>query len=408
MKTNNRLVTGTRSALIVVLSSSALLHAAEDRHVIADAVGGGKVSLNIRARYEGVDQTGVQGAEALTVRTRLGITTAAVESISVSLEAENVAALDGDKYNQAGLNPEGAGRAVVADPEGTEINQAWIAYTSDDGPEFRFGRQRLVLDNARFVGDVGWRQNMQTFDAAMLQGTPADHLNVTYAYLDRINRIFGSDHAQGRWNSDSHLLHGTYDGFANFKVSGYAYLLDFDSAAANSCDTFGISAVGSAALDMLKITYRAEYARQSDAGANPVGYSTDYLSGEVGLGAAAGTLALGYEILGTDNGVGFKTPLATLHAFNGWADMFLATPGDGLRDLYWKGTAKLPAGFNLLGFYHRFESDLGADLGSELDLQLARKFNQYCSGVLKFATFNSDTTSRPDVDKIWLQVEFSY
>src|SRR5690606_19462585 len=125
------------------------------------------------------------------------------------VEAENIAAIDGDRYSQAGLNPGGAGRAVVADPEGTEINQAWLAYASDQITT-TFGRQRLVLDNARFVGDVGWRQNAQTFDAITLTSQAIEKVNLTYSYLHRINRVFSDRHAQGNWQSDSHVLHAGY------------------------------------------------------------------------------------------------------------------------------------------------------------------------------------------------------
>ena len=45
-------------------------------------------------------------------------------------------------------------------------------------------------------------------------------------------------------------------------------------------------------------------------------------------------LNAGYEVLGADNGVGFATPLATGHKFQGWADKFLTTPGDGIEDVY--------------------------------------------------------------------------
>ena len=40
-----------------------------------------------------------------------------------------------------------------------------------------------------------------------------------------------------------------------------------------------------------------------------------------------------------------QTPLATLHAFNGWADMFLTTPANGLQDLYFRASYTLPMDF---------------------------------------------------------------
>lgn len=375
---------------------------------IGEAFAKGKVSLNVRARYEGVEQTGLRDADAATVRTRLGFTTSALNGFKAMIEAENIAALDPNNYSQAGLNSGGAGRAVVADPVGTEINQAWLAYGSGK-TGVTAGRQRLVLDNTRFVGDVGWRQNAQTFDAVTVTDKTFAQVSLTYAYLYRINRVFSDRHAQGNWDSDSHVLNASYAGLPIGTLTGYAYLLDFDNAAANSSATVGASLAGTPKLtDDLKLSYRIEYATQSDYGSSPLSYTADYYTGELGLVAKPGSVALGYEVLGTDHNVGFKTPLATLHAFNGWADVFLATPAGGLRDTYVKAGATLPGGLALLGFYHRFETDTGIDLGDEWNLQLTRKFGKYFTGLVKYADFSRDSLSVPDVRKIWIQVEFNY
>jgi hypothetical protein len=367
------------------------------------------LSLNVRLRYEDVEQTGLRDAEALTVRTRLGVSPAPFHGWTALLEGENIAALDADRYSQAGLNPGGTGRAVVADPTGSEINQAWVAFTGGRTTA-TLGRQRLVLDNARFVGDVGWRQNMQTFDGVVVQDKSLDQTTVTYAYLDRINRVFGDRHSQGYWRSDSHLLNASYTGLPGGTLTGYAYLLDFrPAAAANSCATYGASFAGAAKLPSgLKLAYRLEAAHQTDYGSSPLDYSANYFLLETGLAAAPGGLTAGYEVLGSGHGTGFKTPLATLHAFNGWADLFLATPAAGLRDTYVKAAANLPAAVSLLAFEHWYETDTTrARLGSEFNLQLSRKFGQTVTGLVKYASFRRDSPLFPNVQKIWAQVEFA-
>jgi hypothetical protein len=58
-------------------------------------------------------------------------------------------------------------RDVVADPEGTEVNQVWVGYEKYD-TNVKFGRQTFTLDNHRFIGNVIWRQNEQTYDAVSL------------------------------------------------------------------------------------------------------------------------------------------------------------------------------------------------------------------------------------------------
>jgi len=374
-----------------------------------DAFDGGKVSLNLRLRYEDVQQTGLLDGDALTLRTRLGFTTAPWQGWTAMLEAVNIAAADGDSYSQAGINPGGVGRAVVADPVMTEINQAWLAFTT--GPTTAtLGRQRLVLDNARFVGDVGWRQNMQTFDAFVVQDKSLEKTTFTYAYLQQINRVFGPDHPQGKWASDSHLLNASYAGLPGGVLTGYAYLLDFSNSPANSCATYGVSFAGTTKLTAdLSFTYRAEAATQSDYGASPLSYRTPYTLLEAGLALKSASLTLGDEVLGSDHNVGFKTPLATLHAFNGWADLFLTTPTAGLHDTYAKGTASLPGACSLLVFYHQFDTDVGGiDLGHESDVQLSRKFGQAVTALVKFADFRRHSPAYPNVQKIWAQVEYAY
>lgn len=373
---------------------------------LAHAVANGKVSLQVRARSESVEQTGLRDAGALTLRARLGFTTAPVNGLKALLEIEHISALDGDRYSQAGLNPGGAGRAVVADPEDTEINQAALSF-APQATTFTLGRQRLVLDNARFVGDVGWRQNQQTFDAVTVQDKSWAGTTLTYAWLQQINRVFGADHPQGRWDSASHVFHANHTGFAAGTLTGYAYLLDFDNAPANSSATYGASLTGSRAIDTGKISWRAEFATQTDHGNAPSDYRADYHALEAGFARDGVGLTLGQERLGSDRGIGFKTPLATLHAFNGWADLFLATPAAGLRDRYAKLSAKIPGGFNLLLAHHRFAAAGGGSYGREWDVQLSRKLNAHFTGLVKLADFDPATATLPAVRKLWLQIEYS-
>lgn len=393
--------------LSAVLASVASAGTAPE--TLADALAQGQASLNIRVRYEGAAQTGLRDAGALTVRSRLGFTTAPVRGWRAQLELENIVSPDGDRYSQAGLNPRGTGRAVVADPTGSEVNRAWVAW-SGERTTVTAGRQRLVLDQARFVGDVGWRQNMQTFDGITLVSQPGDHLAVNYGYLTRVNRVFGDRHPQGNWASDSHVLHASYTGCKAGTLTGYAYRLDFDHAAAQSTATYGVSLAGEKPVSAdVRFTYRLEYATQSDHGRNPLRYTADYHALEFGLAGRPGLLAAGHEVLGCDGGGSFRTPLATLHAFNGWADVFLSTPSQGLRDTYVKVSASLPRGITLLAFYHRFGADrTRGDYGDELDLQLTRKFGKFLTGTCKYADFRRDSPAFPNVRKLWAQIEFSY
>jgi hypothetical protein len=130
-------------------------------------------------------------------------------------------------------------------------------------------------------------------------------------------------------------------------VKGFAYLLDYDRAeqvpalALTLADTqtYGLRATAAAAGQGRETALAASYARQRPWADNAAHFDADYVAGEADLSARGFTVTGGYEKLGSDNGIALQTPMATLHKFNGWADLFLTTPAAGLRDLY-AGLAK--------------------------------------------------------------------
>lgn len=376
--------------------------------VPAGANAAGAVTLNVRVRHEAVAQTGLRDAEALTARARLGFAPAPWAGWSAFLEFEGVAAADGDRYSQSGLNPAAADRAVIADPDSVEINQLHFGRTFGK-TLVRLGRQRLFLDNGRFLGDGLWRQNQQTFDAALVEDRTWKGTTLTYAHLRQVNRGLGRTHPQGRWKTNSHLFHASRDGLRIGTFSTYAYLLDFPDVRANACATLGASLAGGAAMGPgIRWVYRVEAARQTDYGASPLDYAARYLAAESGVNLARGGLAAGVEVLGHDAGLPFRTPLATLHPFNGWADVFSAIPAGGLRDGYVRLQADLPGALALSVRRHWFRSDRGsARLGEEWDLMLSRRFGPAWTALVKLADFRAAARGFPDVRKSWLQVEYA-
>lgn len=372
-----------------------------------EAVAQGRFAVNARLRYEGVEQTGLRDAAAFTLRTRLGYAMAPYHGWRWVVDAENVIAADGDAYSQAGLNAGGAGRAVISDPETTELNQAFVAYESG-GTTVTVGRQRIVIDNARFVGEGAWRQNQQTFDAVLVQDRRLKATTLTYGYINRVHRSVGDRHPQGNWASSSHLFNASWAGSKAGTLAGYGYLLDLPGSRANSCATFGASFSGSPALSSdLRLIHRVEFARQSDHGSSPLAYTAGYRALELGLGIPAGSFVLGHERLGADRTAAFRTPIATLHPFNGWADVFSTTPGAGLRDGYARASANLPAAVILNVYFHRFTLDRGgARAGDEWDFQLIRRFGAAWTLMAKYADFRPASPAFPDVRKVWFQFEF--
>lgn len=394
----------------------------------ADALTQGKLSINARVRYENVDQDGQQDADALTARLRLGYTTKAYKGFQAMIEGEAVVPLINDYFDGTGTNTAPA-TATVADPEVYNLNQAWVSY-SYEKTKATVGRQKIIFDNARFIGDVGWRQNDQTFDSVLVQNKSVDKLTVSYGYIAYVNRVFDGEtgpaaaSSQPNWRSDSHLLNVAYAGLPVGVLTGYAYLLDLDAhglgqagALNSSTQTYGISLVGSQPVAKdFKATYRLEYATQSDYADSALSYDADYYAAELGAAYKGYSLAAGYEVLGSDNGlVGFKTPLATLHAFNGWADVFLATPSAGLTDTYVKAGATLPCSTTLTAFYHFFGTqEAESQIGQEFDIVATYKLNKQLSFTAKAAKYWSDDTavagvaSNADRTKFWLQADYAY
>lgn len=371
----------------------------------------GKVTLDLRYRFEGVDQDGFdEDAEAHTLRTRLGFQSGVWRGFDFNVEVNDVQHLSNDFNAGGGTSPGSTEYPVVPDPKGTRLNQAYVNYTGLDDWGFKVGRQRINLDNQRFVGAVGWRQTEQVYDA----GTAAwgnDRAQVSLTYVQWVRRIFGEESSSGKNKQDGTIfLNGSINTPVG-KAIGYYYHIDNEDVSSFSTDTFGARLDGKQAInDDWSIRYEVEYATQKDAGNNPVDISEDYW--HVGAGAVVGMFdfGLGWELLGGDDdslvNEAFRTPLATLHKFNGWADVFLTTPAAGLSDAHATFSAK-PGKFLIQARYHDFQADSGSeDYGSEIDLQVGYAFDKRFRGDLFFADFNGDD-GNPDVTKFWVQLLFT-
>ena len=395
--------TGGPLSIAIALATAGMAAQASPAESVARMVSGGKANLSFRYRFEAVEQDNpLDDAEASTLKTRLTLTTATVNGFTALLEADDVMTIGTDDYNSTMVDDEHFGtHSVVADPVGTEINQAWVKYAFSESASATLGRQRILHAGQRFVGGVGWRQNEQTYDAGTF-GYARDGLTVDYSYIWRVNRIFdgsGTSIQPTEFDSDSHILLASIP-VSGGKLSGFVYALDFEEAAALSSITYGVGYDGS--FDPFSLS--ASVATQSDYGDNPASYDALYLALEGKVALKPVTLIAGYELLGSDDGAkGFVTPLATLHKFQGWTDQFLATPADGLEDLYAGVTGGI--GPVALGaFYHDFSADEGGDdYGSEVNLVATCTINEKISVQLKYGDYSSDGYN-VDTEKLWFSV----
>jgi hypothetical protein len=374
------------------------------------------LGLDLRYRYEGVDQAGLpQTANANTLRIRGRLSTRAYAGFSGLLELDHVEALGAQEFNDTRNGQ--TDYPVVADPEGSDLNQAWLQYAPRAHTRIRLGRQRLNLDNQRFVGASEWRQNEQTLDAVWIETTALRRLTVNYSFVDRVNRVFGPDSGTPpeSFQGATHLFNVKLDKVAAGSLVAYAYLLDFDEASQLSSDSFGARYDGAHEFrDGLSVGWALEYAQQQDAGDNPLRVDASYALAELHLKARDADFFVGREVLSGERdavdpsiSVAFQTPLATLHKWQGWADKFLTTPSTGIEDTY-LGFLAQRSGWRAQAVWHDFGAEAtGLHYGSEIDLLVAGTIAKRLEVLLKYADYRADE-GFTDTRKFWAQLGMSF
>lgn len=427
-------------AFSLLAASSAICAAHADP--LLDALARGKPVIDLRARYETVeDASKTPDANATTLRARLGYETGSWNGLSLQVDFDQIWTVGGATYNSTRngktLYP------VIADPSMTALNRLQLTYASDFDTRFVLGRQRLLIGNQRFVGNSGWRQHEQTFDAISAANTSIDGLTLNYAYLYRINRVYGPEQpvpsnttaaATGQadyFKSNSHIIDGVYAGIPGVKLEGYAFLLDLSApgyatlptqqlatSKLSTATVGGRGDYGFAPADGVAAKLSGEFAHQSEYASNPLSISLNYWLGEGSVTWQGLSGLVGYEVMEGNGTVGFATPLATLHAFNGWADMFLTTPVNGLKDFYVKGSYSLPVDFiaakslNLAVLWHDYHTDaLDRGIGGEWDLQAELVMDTNLSFMAKYANYAGSGAAFggfSDKSVLWLQTAYKY
>jgi len=413
----------SRLALALLAAGLAVNTAASAEESFSNLFTEAKPIFDLRYRYEHVNQNNaLKHANAQTLRTRIGVQTGTWYGLSALVEADNISRLGKAAYNNTRNGQ--ANYSAVPDPDGSEINQALLRYDHAQGSAV-VGRQRINLDNQRFVGGVGWRQNEQTYDGMLGQLKPIDDLTLTYAYIDNINSIFGPEDNRfdnftnpANIEGHSHLINAQYQAMPELTVTAYSYLLGLDNIAnVNSAAMLGSLSSKTTGIRLnggvQGVSYVLEYARQKDYADNPLELSSEYYLAELGYTIKGVALKGGMEVLGGDSsGTGnraFQTPLATKHAFQGWADTFLLTPADGVQDVYVGGTLPLFGG-TLQAWYHDFRAERGSQqYGEELDISYSRAIPlvKGLVATVKYAGYDADDFS-VDTEKLWAQLQYSY
>lgn len=409
-----------KKKLALFLSTASLLHAGSpdlETTLAAKPEPWIKPTIDIRARYEFGDTDGLDQSNALTFRERLGLKTMAWNGFSAFIEGEFSQAVVDDFNGGAGPNAEpfDPANTAIFDPETNELNQGFLQYEGFDTVA-KAGRQRIIYDNAAFIGNVGWRQNEQTYDAISFVNKSIDGLTFNYAYVNQVNRIFGSDAdvplAPGFANvedigSSVHLLNASYAGIKGVTLGAYVYIMNFHDLPAWDNNTFGLTAMGKLA----DIALYGELAWQDKAG---VAGADEALYAHATATKAFGphALTLGLEHLDA----GFKTPLATVHAFNGFADVTdaarISGAHNGLTDLYLSHTMPIFLGMKWVNVLHALgDNEISAGYGWEYDSVLTKKFDDNFTALAKVAFFESEgddyTANASTTDSLPTTVRFS-
>jgi hypothetical protein len=415
-----------------VASSSA--YAVSPTQAIEDALNfyhygkNGAVKFDLNTRWENVNQeeAPLKTANGFTARLRAGLLSPTFYGFQGYAEYEGNLAMVED-YNSTRNGD--IGYSTIADPEKSELNQLWISYNGIPDTLIKVGRQRKKFDDDRFIGNVGWRQMETTYDSVLLTHNNQQlfGLVVNAGYIGNVQTFTATTE-----NIEAPFLNASYKMGDYGNIIGYGYWLDYTEAEnyEKSSQTYGLRATCCAKpLESIKISdnfglvYTAEWGHQSDYGHGKTPYDATRFNIMGGFSAYNVIFQGAMEQL---NGSGkdrhFDTPLGTNHAFQGWADLFLVTPNNGIRDVF--GTVMVPfqrGDLVLTGVYHDFSDDTGQlDFGDEWDFQLVKKFGKHYSLLAKYAYYNAGdnpayanaTTGLPapssDTQKIWLSANINF
>ena len=421
------------------IASTGLAHAAEPapEYTFIEAVKAGANMTSFRLRYEHVDQdTLPENADALTLRSLVGWQTAPYRNFSFAAQLIDVGKVV-DDYNDRALNVSQPGMANypnVVDPDDTDINQLFVEWSGIKNTRFRAGRQSVKLDNVRFVGNVEFRQVMQVFDGVAVENNSLPNTEIYLAHFDRVKQV------------NTKLRSGDLD-IANLKyrlsptesVVGYGYFSNFHDlgsaipaglaatpTAADNIDvshkTLGFRLDGAHKLnDAWAGLYTAEYAKQDDYSDGDDRIDAHYYRIGAGAKYKSWFLRADHETLSSNDGnYGFQTAFGTNHLYQGWADVFLVTPRQGIKDTFLTFGGKPIESITLLGEYHIIKSDedfarlgggTGDSYGKELDLAVMYTHSKSLWVKAEYASFKEDdrgVVRRPDIERVWLTMMYTF
>lgn len=369
---------------------------------------------DLRLRYEYADIASLpKTSDALTARLRSGFEVGLADKFHLLVEGEGVLSLFGADQPRTGAQTD---RPLQPDFEQVELNRLQLVTTIVPRMQITAGRQRIALDDMRFVANVPFRQSDLTFDAVRAQGRPIGPFQIDAAYLWQANRNFGVREFAGGLRTDSWLLNVSLPTPIG-QLAAFHYDIDTDRIEDASPDqrfharSTGARLEGRKHWDDAGVEWMVSAAAQydGDTGDDTLWYRAADLKGHLG-GVTAGVRA---EVLGGNGTRAFQTPFALLHAFQGFADLFVWTPPDGVKDYSAQLTWRVGSWDNVRGLAafvraHRFEADRGsAHYGNEIDIGLSARLFEQVTLSLEYAHYEAQSFGA-DTDRLWISLSRSF
>lgn len=385
-----------------------------------------KIDWSARARY--AEFSGEESARAASLLLRLNVDTHWNETLTTFLQLDDVSRAFKDQHSDGvDLN----GKPVIPDAEGFDVNQAYVGLNFDS-VKFQLGRQRINLDDQRFIGGNGFWQNEQTFDAALTKIKWLDNSHITYAYIDNVNRIFGdkadktittssgngdypaktTERPLGILGDHRHHTHIAQFDFKEWdysEVIAYAYAIDNLTFPGASNNTLGANYTFNYKADTIKYRAKVEYALQKQPTLNDSPVLPYYLL-DAGIGISHIEISGRYEILSNKQGVNFIAPLGSSHDFQGRANQMQSYAAQGIKDASLNITWR-DAPFKIESQYHLFNSYTSNDyLAQELDLSFSYKPTRKHAVTLLLAYFkpNAYDIQKDDTRRVYLDYAYNF
>ncbi len=381
------------------------------------AMKSGKADFDVLASYEyKTSDDATSPGKQFSFRTRIGYRTGSFYDFEAYAQFHNLTNLQEDfRFPQDSSFYGDLDRDIISDPDGNRLYKVFLDYKGISDTLVRVGRQEIILDDARLLGNIGWRLNGQSFDAVSVTNTSVKDLKVYAGYVNQVNDIFLTHSDLDHF----YLVNSKYSPLENHSITGYVYLLDTQDSSdtARDCATYGFRFVGKP----VPFDYYIDYTHQSDF-ADGENHDADMLNVYLGMQIGKVNVGAGYSYISGQDGDDrpFDTLFSTAHKFNGFADLFLATNKgalrDGLQDYYVNASTKL-FGCKLVAIYHYFDTvdddAFDGTYGDEIDLVLVKTINKNIKLLIKYANFMQDDeasngVTNPTVDTEILTARLQY